>query len=310
MPDNEMTKICVTIDTEGDSSENPYSTFFGIELALPLLIKVFSRFGIKATFFIQEDKICRAGSMFLDLWKSLENDGHEIGYHAHGLIRASAEEKEEIITSGLQILRESGLHPISFRGGRYCFSGSMIRILEKNGIQYDSSVVPGLRELFRDGTVRCNHLGAPHHPYFPSYENHCKEGDSKILEIPINRYPYLPSQMSGVLKGKESLEEVLFDYFYAIRKDKIIIINVHPWDGLSAILNRLIRNERFGYFKKIGFNNLAKMISSRSLVNRSYSSRFDSFLEYVSKKDNVCFATVRDVGLNAMRNEEEKADEE
>jgi peptidoglycan/xylan/chitin deacetylase (PgdA/CDA1 family) len=303
MLNKEPTNICLTVDTEGDSAENPNSTFLGIEQALPRLLKVFSRFGIKATFFIQEDKICRAGSMFVDLWKSLANDGHEIGYHAHGLIRASVEEEEEIITSGLQTMRGLGFNPISFRGGRYYLSGSVLGILEKNGIQYDSSVVPGLKELFRDGAVRCDHLDAPFQPYFPSNENHCRKGNSKVLEIPINRYPYLPSQMSGVLKGKEPLEEVLFDYFYEIRKDKIIIINVHPWDGLSAILNRLIRSERFGYFKKIGFQSLAKIISSQALVNSSYPRRFDSFLEYISKKDNICFSTVSKAGLNAMRNE-------
>jgi hypothetical protein len=180
-------------------------------------------------------------------------------------------------------------------------SGSLLGILEKNGILYDSSVVPGLKELFRDGAVRCDHLAAPSQPYFPSNENHCKEGNSKVLEIPINRYPYLPSQMSGVLKGKEPLEEVLFDYFYEIRKDKIIIINVHPWDGLSAILNRLIRSERFGYIKKIGFNSLAKIISSQSLINSSYTNRFEKFLEYATKKGHICFATISEVGLSVTQ---------
>ncbi len=303
MPDKEPVRICFTVDTEGDAPENPHSTFLGIEHALPRLLKVFSRFGVQATFFVQEDHLCRVGSRFRGLWKSLENDGHEIGYHAHGLIGASAEERTEIIASGLRTMRGLGFDPVSFRAGRYYLSGSLLAVLENNGIKYDSSVVPGLKEHFRDGRVRCDHLDAPQEPYFPSHEDHRRQGSSKILEIPINRYPHLPSRVSGILEGNGPLEEVLFDYFYEIRKDKVIIIDIHSWDGLSATLNTLVRNERNGYLKKIGFDSLAKIIGPGCLVNGAYANRLDSLIEYISRKDEMDFATIREVGLSLARRE-------
>jgi hypothetical protein len=79
-------------------------------------------------------------------------------------------------TTGIENLRKLGFDPISFRAGRFHFNTEILRILEKNNVRYDSSVVPGLQE-------RCNHIGAPYCPYFPSYENHCKEGRFENLRI-------------------------------------------------------------------------------------------------------------------------------
>lgn len=300
-----MTKICITIDTEADSANNPQSTFFGIKIVLPLLLELFSKYDIKATFFIQEDEICQIGSIFSKLWKSLENHGHEIGYHAHGLIRASIEKKNDIITKGIQKLRKLGLSPTSFRGGCYHFNASILKILEKNNIKYDSSVVPGLREYFNDGILRCNHIGAPHNPYFPSYENHCKEGNSRILELPINRYPkFPPYRWGGTLTGTWKDECILFDYFYEIREDKLIISNVHTWNGLSFLLKRIGRvvlNEKYGKIKRFTFASLEKILNSNFFINNAYIEQFDYFLKYISEKNDTHFTTIREAGESIIK---------
>lgn len=292
-----MANVCITFDTEGDSANNPYSTFFGISIVLPSLIHLLNKYELKATFFIQEDKICQIGSNFSKLWKSLENDGHEIAYHAHGLIRAPIEEKRDIITKGINKLRNLGLHPISFRGGRYHFNASLLKILEENNIKYDSSVVPGLRECHKDGTVRCEHVGAPYKPYFPSYENHRQEGNSKILELPINRYPKLSSNiLEGVLTGGVLYAEILFDYFYDIKKDKLIIVCVHTWEGLSYIIKRIVLKEKYGKIKRFFFEFMRKIVGSNFLIDSRYIKRFDNFLRYISGKNNVHFTTIREAG--------------
>lgn len=297
-----MTKVCITIDTEGDYANNPHSTFFGIDIVLPLLLELFSKYNIKATLFIQEDEICQIGSIFPKLWKSLENQGHEIGYHAHGLIRASIEKKEEIITKGIQKLRKLGLNPVSFRGGRYHFNGSLLKILEKNNIKYDSSVVPGLRECFVDGTVRCDHIGAPYRPYFPSYENHCKEGNSRILELPINRYPKIPHYLyGGILEGGWRNEEILFDYFYEMRKDKLIIIDVHTWHGLFSIIHRVLKNNKYKKIIKFAFESIRKIIPSNYFTNSVYAKRFDKFLRYILEKNDIHFITIKEAGVSIIR---------
>ena len=102
-----------------------------------------------------------------------------------------------------------------------------------------------LKEYFKDGTLRCDHIGVPDEPYYPSYKNHRKEGNSRILELPINRYPKLASNFwGGILTGGRENEDVLFDYFYEIKKDNVIIIAFHSWDGLHWAIKRFVRKER------------------------------------------------------------------
>jgi len=292
-----MTNVCVTIDTEGDIASYKFSTFLGMSVIVPKLLELFSKYNIKATFFIQEDEICQISSLFSELCNSLEDYGHEIGFHAHGLERATVEKKECIITDGIQRLRKFGVEPVSFRAGRYHFDGSVLKILEKNRIKYDSSVVPGLRECFSDGTVKCDHLGAPYQPYYPAYENHCKQGSSKVLELPINRYPnLLHHNCSGILAGGQGNEEVLFDYFYEIRKDQLIIINLHPWHGLSVVAYRFARTEKYGMLRKYALGSIAKLVSSGFLINRSYITRLDNLFRHISEKNNIAYTTIRAAG--------------
>jgi len=292
-----MTPGCITIDTEGDSANNPYTTFFGIEIVLPRLLKLFSKYNIKITFFIQEDKICQIGSRYSYLWRSLENRGHEIALHSHGLIKASIKKKEEIITTGIQNLKKLGFNPISFRSGRYHFNHSFLKILEKNNVKYDSSVAPGLKEYFNDGTLRCNHIGAPFNPYYPSYDNHCRKGNSNVLELPINRYPKFPSNVGGgILTGGGKNEEVLFDYFYEIRKDEIIVINVHPWHGLSPFIKNFARKINYKKMRRFSYNLIKNIVGSNFLINNGYIVQFDNLIRFILKKNNVYFTTVKEAG--------------
>ena len=296
-----MTDICITIDTEGDSADNPHSTYFGIKVIIPLVLDLFAKYDIKATFFVQEDSVCQVGSTFSDLWNSLENQGHEIGYHAHGLIGLPLEEKQKIITNGIDRLRNLGLHPVSFRAGRYHFDSSYLKILEKNNIKFDSSVIPGQQESSGDRIVISDHVGAPHTPYFPSYENHRFEGDSKILELPINRYPKMkPHKWGGLIKVGWRGEQVLLDYFMDIRKDKLIIINSHSWTGLSSIAIKLVRKQKYGRMKRCLSESMRKLISSKLLINPAHFVNFDDLLDYIAGKDGIRFVTIHEAGKNIL----------
>lgn len=298
-----MTDVLITVDTEGDAPDNPYSTFFGIEIVIPKLLKLFFKYNIKATFFIQEDKLCKVASYFPDLVDTLKSQRHEIGLHTHGLVEtASIKEKEDIITTGVQSLRKLGFNPASFRAGKYYFNGDILVILEKNNIKYDSSVVPGLREISKNGKERCNHIGAPHTPYFPSYKDHCKKGNSKILELPINRYPKLPSNFNAKLESKNYNEEILFDYFYEIRKDKLIIISLHPWYGLSSIIHRFVVIKDYKRIRRFAFKSFVKIVNSGRLIDELYFTNFDNLLKYISSKEDIHFKTIKEAGESVYNN--------
>lgn len=295
------THVCITIDTEGDAAINPNSTYLGIQLVLPKLIGIFDKFGIKATFFVQEDRICHAGALFPDSWKSLEKKGHEIGYHAHWTHPSPDEEKGAIITQGISYLRKNGLDIVSYRGGRFHLTGPLLHTLEKNGIKFDSSVVPGLRELFDDGTERCNHVGAPIAPYFPSTEDHTKLGESPILEIPINRYPrFHPGRWGGLLNGGTK-DEILFDFFHHTRKDKIIIMILHIWEPLSILIRDTVRGDRYGKMKKMAYGSLKRFFSPERLINGSSLIRLENALEYLAETSDVRFTTLRQAGENWLK---------
>ena len=296
MEESTKTKVCITIDTEGDSANNPNSSYLGIHSVISKLVNLLDNLAIKATFFIQEDKICHVGTKFAHIWKSLEENGHEIGYHAHGIIQSSPEERDAIITQGIEKLRNMGLNPLSYRGGRFYLNGHILKILEKNNIRYDSSVVPGLREFFYDGTERCNHVGAPRKPYFPSYHNHTRPGDSKILELPVNRYPKFSPETWGGIVNNSANNEILFDYFLESQKDKLIIVLLHSWGALSYKIKDAARRDKYGRLTKLALGVLGLIFNHDFLTNGSQFLRFERFLKYVSEKENVCFATIRQVG--------------
>jgi hypothetical protein len=295
------TRVCITIDTEGDAAINPNSSYLGIHKVIPRLVELLDQHGIKATFFIQEDKINQVGSKFPSVWKSLEKNGHEIGYHAHGIIPCTPEEQDAIITQGITKLRDLGLNPISYRGGRFHLKGHILQILEKNGIKFDSSVVPGLREVFKDGTERCNHLGSPKKPYFPSFHDHTKPGNSKILELPINRYPkFPPEKWAGVL-GNGVNDEVLFDYFLESQKDRVIIVILHSWEYLSFKIRDTVRRDKYGRLRKKAFESLNLIFNQNFLTNGAHFIRFERILNYIKDTEGVSFATIQQAGESWLK---------
>ena len=288
--------VCITIDTEGDSADNPHSTFFGIQREIPVLLDIFERRRIKATFFVQQDATCAVGSRFRDIWKTAEDRGHEIGLHIHGLTGRSDEQKSELIRRSAENMRGLGFDPVSFRAGTFSLSGSMLPMLEAIGIRFDSSVVPGLRETDKAGRERCNHIGAPHLPYHPSPGDHTQNGESSILELPVNRYEKIRSHaFRGILTGYGK-EEALFDHFRENRKDPVIIMVLHSWDRLQKLFQNMVRR-RFGTYGRgrRWLYHVAAALNKKRILDRRSVSYLEEILEYFTDQ-GVDFRTIRETG--------------
>ena len=127
---------------------------------------------------------------FVALWKKIEEGGGGIGIHcheeelfSHGKLN-DLESLERAIHSITHTLRDKGLNLISYRGGYLTFCKSMIPILEKNGIILDFSCLSG-RYLHYKGRLIADWRGAPKNYYRMCYDDHCKEGESDVVEIPI-----------------------------------------------------------------------------------------------------------------------------
>jgi len=129
---------------------------------------------------------------FIKLWKKIEKSGGSIGVHCHeeGLFSQGELKNpimlEKSIHSLTEPLRKEGLTLISYRSGYLSFCKSVIPILEKNGILLDFSCFSG-RYLHYEGRLIANWRGAPKNYYYMCYLDHCREGESNVVEIPIGK---------------------------------------------------------------------------------------------------------------------------
>ncbi|MFW9843768.1 MAG: hypothetical protein ACFFEV_04265 [Candidatus Thorarchaeota archaeon] len=105
--------------------------------------------------------------------------------------------KMETLTA--KIKESFGKYPVTYRGGRWGIIGSHLSILEELGYKVDTTVTPQIswKIIARasKGKNGINFSDAPLNPYYPSSENICVPGESKILEIPLTvlstRRPHL-----------------------------------------------------------------------------------------------------------------------
>lgn len=198
--------LVITIDTEIDKSINwripENETFLSVLKGIPnRLTPLFNQFGAKPTYLLSSEII--ENDECVGLLKGVENC--ELGTHLHGDLLepqrrvfelANAETSDmqcsypyEIEYRKLSNLTnlfkvKFGYRPSSFRAGRFGAGNNTILLLEELGYRVDSSITPGIDWNFPEG--RANFLEAKEQPYFPSKQNILKEGDSKVLEVPIS----------------------------------------------------------------------------------------------------------------------------
>ncbi len=109
---------------------------------------------------------------------------HEIGMNVYfendrGYVE-DEKERGNIIRIAKDVLKSHRIKPTSFRAGCFALTAGDLKYLEDVGILVDSSSVSGSDyKMFVDWT------GGPTQPYHPSNDDVKKEGDSKILSIPV-----------------------------------------------------------------------------------------------------------------------------
>jgi hypothetical protein len=90
-----------------------------------------------------------------------------------------------------------GVRPTTYRAGRNGFDARSIPILERLGYTVDTSVDPLFNERRKGGMV---FAGAPAQPYHPSYDDVRRQGNARILEVPITAatLPGLPKTVEAL----------------------------------------------------------------------------------------------------------------
>jgi len=220
---------------------------FGAEVGGPRLLKLFDKYGIKATFFIPGHTV----DTFPHAAKAVVEHGHEVGHHGYAhenVSKLSAEEEEKVMVMGLESLDRIGVKPRGYRSPAWDYSPNTLDLIEKYGFKYDSSLM-------------ANDL----HPYRPRRVEPRTDGPSvygepsHIVEFPVTWYlDDFPTQelilgSGGGLTDHEVFFRRcrdIFDYAVANEEGACYCLTVHPQTigrahmitGLERLIKHFLEN--------------------------------------------------------------------
>lgn len=113
---------------------------YGPQVAVPRILEIFRRRGLKQTFFIPG----WCAETYPATVERILADGHEIGHHGYLHKRPnlqSRDQEAESLGLGIEALaRLSGRRPAGYRAPAYAFSKNTLELLQAEGFAYDSSL--------------------------------------------------------------------------------------------------------------------------------------------------------------------------
>ena len=202
-----MTRVSITVDFEPDCPPFLSSTFRGIEEGAPALLDLFTRAGVRATYFTTGDVAARYPSAV----QALVQRGHELG--CHGVTHTAFDTLDEPaaraeIEESAALLRTFA--PVtSFRAPYLRFPERYVRLLEKAEFTLDSSLAK----------------------YKWAY--HRRRAPTSLRRIPA-------SMTSSVLR----LPRVIRDPWLLALSDPVVLF-VHPWEFVDLTHEKLRYDCRF-----------------------------------------------------------------
>lgn len=227
-----MPNVVLTVDCEGAHHDRCYTGDY---------IKVLEAEFVPATWLIHvslKDPSANTKLYYHEFFHKIPN-WHELGMKVNfenerGYVE-DPKERGHIIRVAKDTLKSHLIKATSFRAGAFALLPSDIPYLEDIEILVDSSPVPDADyRMFVDWT------GAPKNPYHGSSDDLRKEGNNKILHVPIatyqGRYAYLD-------QGFDALKEL----FEANLGREVICIGMRDYYDSVDELARTIR-----YFRQKG----------------------------------------------------------
>jgi peptidoglycan/xylan/chitin deacetylase (PgdA/CDA1 family) len=260
--------------------------FPGSEIGIFRLIELFDQMDAKAMFFVAG----KYAEEYDDVISRIHSHGHEIGCHgySHGLdvsenfVDMEVEEQRRRIEKSSRILKrltKENVRP--FRAPYAKANHRTIGVLESLGYEYDSSVTSMRFDFGMGVSNNVRAFFAPRRPYHPSQQDLFREGDSRILEVPISAF-FVPFTLTALRTfGMERVK-----YIYNISKYLFdpVVFYLHPWEVMETDEIRLWEG-----------------IPKRHVHNRGSTAltRLKKFMDYVRKKsDLILFKDVLREGLS------------
>jgi peptidoglycan-N-acetylglucosamine deacetylase len=208
------------------------------EEALPVMLDLFSKYDIQATFFFTG----LIAEKYPEAVQHVYDHGHEVGCHGynHSNDRAfdvlSYEEQVVDMSKAKKILTDIVGPVDSFRAPALRLNENSVRALEATKFRNDSSICSQRFDgPFTFGSKRkIKWLSSPRSPYYLSYDSVNKRGTSTIFEIPISALiiPY-----SGtILRRTPNLTKILQWYLYHESKNtnNPVTFLIHPNEFIPA----------------------------------------------------------------------------
>jgi len=243
-----------------DSSMADFQVGFGITK----LLELFRKHDIKATFFVPGEVAVKNEQIV----RVVSQEGHEVGCHG------SAHEKNECLLTMSQqmakikeateiIQKQTGRRPKGFRAPCLRANGETVRVLERLGYVYDSSVLP---------SIVPGYYGYPtflSKPYHPSFTSLAEKGESKILEFPVSVNPILRVPFSAAWMRNLGLRWVKLGIRMNFDRANPVVFYVHPRDVTP--LPR-IKGLPWHVYKNTGYRTIEML---------------DKIIEYVKKQGEI-----------------------
>ncbi len=227
-----MKKIWVSVDVESDISKYLSGSYLGIETALPRLLDLFKDYRVPADFFI----LGEVADSFPDAVRRILGDGHALGSHSYAhdhLCGLPFDGQVGIIRKSIDSVRKiTGQAARMFRAPNFSADGTTVRALERLGVGWDSSVLPG--RFARKWRVRMlyDHRRAPREPYHPSIDDVDVPGQSPVVEVPVTENRLQPCTPIGLgFLNSHSLEATL--HAIDVSADGYAAFLIHPWEGVD-----------------------------------------------------------------------------
>jgi len=227
----------MTVDVDGWSSllrfysikHDPWKADLevNVEVGVSILLELFEKHRIKATFFVTGDMAERHVSAV----RTISQEGHEIA--CHGLAHQKdecllnrAEQNQKIQGATEMIEKQILVRARGFRAPCLRANEDTLAVLEENGYIYDSSVIP---------TFIPGYYGSPCSnvkPYYPSLQSLKKQGSSKVLEIPVSVNPALPLPLGAAWMRNLGIYWVKLGIKGNFLLHNPVVFYVHPRDVL------------------------------------------------------------------------------
>jgi len=230
---------CLTFDVDamsgfvarGLTTPTPISRGEFGTVAVPRILALLKRYGIRASFFIPGVVV----ATYPELCERISQDGHEIGNHGWTHVppsNLSITEEEDGLLKGNEIIRKiAGKNPVGYRSPSWDLSDNTLPLLLKHGFVYESSM------MGNDYTPYQARMGDIVHIDRPIEFGH----ETSLIEMPISwtlddfpHFEYLRTANSlapGLMNANDVLENWLDDFEYMRRLCDwgVLTYTCHPY---------------------------------------------------------------------------------